>query len=57
MNSPRVKHHALEGAVLDVFIIIGNMDPPLASFIRLKRCIESAIVFTHLKKCIGCKEE
>ena len=45
MNSPWVENHALEGTVLDILIVVGDMDPPLAGLVRLERCVECAIVF------------
>ena len=45
MNSSGVEDHTLEGAVLNVLVVVGHMDLPLARLIRLEGCIEGSVIF------------
>ena len=44
MDCSGVKHHASEGAVLNVLVVVGHVYPPLPGLIRLEAGVESAIV-------------
>ena len=45
MNSSGVEDHTLEGAVLDVLVVVRHMDLPLPCLIRLEGCVEGAVIF------------
>ena len=45
MNSSGVEDHTLEGAVLNVLVVVRHVDLPLPGLIRLEGCIEGAIIF------------
>ena len=36
-DGSRIEDHALEGAGLDVLAVVGHVDPPLSSLVRLAR--------------------
>ena len=44
MNSSGVEDHTLEGAVLNVLVVVGHMNLPLARLIRLEGGVEGAVV-------------
>ena len=44
MDSSGVEHHASEGAVLDVLVVVGHVYPPLPGLVWLEAGVESAIV-------------
>ena len=46
-DGPGVEDHALEWAVVDVLVVVGDVDPPFAGLLRLERSIEGSILFTH----------
>ena len=47
MNCSRVEDHASEGTVLDVLIVVGHVDLPLPSLVRLEGGVESSVVLAH----------
>ena len=47
MNCSRVEDHASEGTVLNVLIVIGHMNLPLPSLVRLEGGVESSVVLAH----------
>ena len=44
MNCSGVEHHASEGAVLDVLVVVGHVDLPLPGLVRLEGGVEGAVV-------------
>ena len=44
MNSSGVEDHTLEGAVLNVLVVVGHMNLPLSRLIRLEGGVEGAVV-------------
>ena len=44
MNSSGVEDHTLEGAVLNVLVVVRHMNLPLARLIRLEGGVEGAVV-------------
>ena len=55
MNCSRVEDHASEGTVLDVFIVVGHVNLPLPSLVRLEGGVESSVVLTNrtAKRSVG----
>ena len=47
MNCSRVEDHASEGTVLDVLIVVGHVNLPLPSLVRLEGGVEGAVVLRH----------
>ena len=44
MNSSGVEDHTLEGAVLNVLVVVRHMNLPLAGLVRLEGGVEGAVV-------------
>ena len=42
-----VEDHALEGAVVDVLVVVGDVNPPLSGFVGLERGVEGSVVLAH----------
>ena len=47
LDGPGVEDHAPEGAVLDVLVVVGDVDPPLAGLVGLEGGEEGAVLVAH----------
>ena len=47
LDGPGVEDHAPEGAVLDVLVVVGDVDAPLAGLVRLEGGEEGAVLVAH----------
>ena len=42
-----IEDHAFERAVIDVLVVVGDVYPPFAGLLRLKRSIKCPVLFAH----------